>query len=135
MAKSRKSPYERLAAKEKEAEQAENAAAALRAQIRETERRKDDRRKILGGAMAFAHARLDLVFREQYATALQKAGAAAKGDRAKAETAELVKWVRSGCPTVDIDQRIEEMAKSAANTPSRPTSGPSAKPEATAPKS
>jgi hypothetical protein len=135
MPKKRKSAYEKLAETERKAQQAENEAAALRAQIREEERRKDTRRKVLDGAMNFAHARVDLKYREEHANLLHMVGAAMKTERARAEAAELEKYVRAGCPDVDIDQRIEEMTKAAANAPARPTSGPSTKPDAAAPKS
>src|ERR1700684_2737452 len=96
MARTRKSAYEKLAEKQREAEQAENEAAALKAQIRDEERRKDTRRKVLGGGMAFAHARLDPVWRESYANVLHKAGAAMKTERARTEAAELETFVRAG---------------------------------------
>jgi hypothetical protein len=135
MSKTRKSPYERLMETERRAQQAENEVAALKAQIRADERRKDTRRKVLDGAMSFAHARLDPEYREMHANMLHKVGAAMKTDRARAEAAELETWVRGGCPDVDIDKRIEEMAKAAAKTPLRQGSVPSAKPDSRAPKS
>jgi hypothetical protein len=120
MARTRKSAYERLVEKQKEAEQAENAAKILKSQIRDEERRKDTRRKVLGGAVAFAHARLDPVWRESFAIVMDKAGAAMKTERAQSEVAELVKYVRAGCPDVDIDQRIDEMQRTAnAPTPAK----------------
>lgn len=135
MPKSRKSPYERLAEKQREAEQAENAAAALKAQIRADERRRDTRRKALGGGVAFAHARLDLVWRESYANVLRKAGAAMKSERTRAEVAELENYVRAGCPDIDIDQRIEQVLRAkdgAVSEPAKP-SPPPAKPGGASP--
>ncbi len=135
MSKTRKSAYERLMETERRAQQAENEVAALKAQIRADERRKDTRRKVLDGAMSFAHARLDSEYREMHANMLHKVGAAMKTDRARAEAAELEIWVRAGCPDVDIDKRIEEMAKTAAKTPTHPGSVAPAKPDSRAPKS
>jgi hypothetical protein len=109
MARARKSKYEKLAEKQKEAQQSANEAAALKAQIRDEERRKDTRRKVLAGGAAFAHARIDLVWRETFAGALHKAGTAMKNDRARQEMADLVEYVKGGCQEVDIDGRIEAM--------------------------
>jgi hypothetical protein len=111
MARTRKSAYEKLAEKEKEAEQAANEAAALKAQIRDEERRKDTRRKVLAGGAAFSHARIDLVWRETLVAALHKAGTAMKSDRAREEMAALVEYVKGGCQEMDIDARIEEMSR------------------------
>jgi hypothetical protein len=120
MARARKSPYERIAEKKREAEQAENEVAALKAQIRSDERRKDTRRKVLDGAMSFAHARIDPEYREVHANMLHKVGAAMKGERARTEAAELEKWVRAGCQDVDIDQRVEEVQRSKPGTAPEP---------------
>src|SRR5271168_4383065 len=135
MARTRKSAYERLVEKQKEAEQAEHEVAALKAKIREEERRKDTRRKVLDGAVSFAHARIDPEYREYHANMLHKVGPTMKTERAQSEVAELEKYVRAGCPDVDIEQRIEEIGKAGANTPSRPSPSPSAKPIVVEPKS
>jgi hypothetical protein len=127
MARTRKSAYERLVEKQKEAEQAENEVAALRAQIRDEERRKDTRRKVLDGAMSFAHARIDPEYRELHANILHKVGAAMKTERAQLEAAELEKYVRAGCPDVDIDQRIAEIQR-VKNSPAPERHAPSAAP-------
>ena len=111
MAKPRKSKYDILVETAKKAEQYENEVAALRAQIQADERKKDTRRKVLDGAMSFAHARIDPEYRELHANVLHKVGAAMKTERAQAEAAELEKYVRAGCPDVDIDQRIEEIRR------------------------
>jgi hypothetical protein len=127
MARTRKSAYERLVEKQKEAEQAENEVAALRAQIRDEERRKDTRRKVLDGAMSFAHARIDPEYRELHANILHKVGAEMKTERAQLEAAELEKYVRAGCPDVDIDQRIAEIQR-VKNSPAPERPAPSAAP-------
>ena len=136
MARTRKSPYERIAEKQREAQQAENEVAALKAQIRADERRKDTRRKVLDGAMSFAHARIDPEYREAHANMLHKVGAAMKSDRARAEAAELEKWVRAGCSEIDIDQRVQEV-QSERNRPAPaappPGATPSAKPRDASP--
>ena len=125
MAKPRKSKYEKLVETAKKAEQYENEVAALRAQIQAEERKKDTRRKVLDGAMSFAHARIDPEYRELHANVLRKVGAAMKIERAQAEAAELEKYVRAGCPDVDIDQRIEELQR-ARSAPARQPAAPSA---------
>ena len=61
--------------------------------------------------MSFAHARIDPEYRELHANVLRKVGAAMKTERAQAEAAELEKYVRAGCPDVDVDQRIEELQR------------------------
>jgi len=120
MAKPRKSKYEKLAETAKKAEQYENEVAALRAQIQAEERKKDTRRKVLDGAMSFAHARIDPEYRELHANILRRVGAAMKTERAQAEAAELEKYVRAGCPDVDIDQRIEEIQRGRTAPPPEP---------------
>jgi hypothetical protein len=136
MSKARKSAYERLAETKRKAQQAENEVAALTAQIRDQERRKDTRRKVLGGGMAFAHARLDPAWRDAYANMLHTVGAAMKTERSRSEAAELEKYVRAGCPDVDIDQRIEEMQRTkdgAASQPVKPSPAPPTKPRGAPP--
>jgi hypothetical protein len=131
MAKPRKSKYEKLVETAKKAEQYEHEVAALRAQIQAEERKKDTRRKVLDGAMSFAHARIDPEYRELHANVLHKVGAAMKTERAQAEAAELEKYVRAGCPDMDIDRRIEEIQR-AKNAPApanvAPPSPPPGKP-------
>ena len=127
MAKSRKSKYDILVETAKKAEQYENEVAALRAQIQADERKKDTRRKVLDGAMSFAHARIDPEYRELHANVLHKVGAAMKTERSQAEAAELEKYVRAGCPDVDIDQRIEEIRR-ARTAPAPEPVAPSAMP-------
>jgi hypothetical protein len=127
MAPTRKSAFEKIAEKQKIAEEAEHEVAALKAQIRENERRKDTRRKVLGGAMAFAHAQLDPAWREAYANVLQKVGAAMKTERSRAEAAQLEKWVRGGCLDIDIDSMVEEAQRTkntAAPEPAPPSETP-----------
>ncbi|MGH8013630.1 MAG: hypothetical protein ACREQ4_14130, partial [Candidatus Binataceae bacterium] len=92
-----------------EKEQAVNQEAALRAQIREEEGKKDTRRKALGAGAAFAHARIDLVWRDSLVAVLQKAGRAMKTERSRNEMAALVDWVKNGCRVVDIDERVAEI--------------------------
>jgi hypothetical protein len=131
MAKPRKSKYEKLVETAKKAEQYEHEAAALRAQIQAEERKKDTRRKVLDGAMSFAHARIDPEYRELHANVLHKVGAAMKTERAQAEAAELEKYVRAGCPDVDIDRRIEEIQRgrtAPAPEPVAPSAMPPPKP-------
>src|SRR5271156_4300691 len=91
MSKARKSAYERLAETKRKAQQAENEVAALTAQIRDQERRKDTRRKVLDGAISMAHARVSAEHREAHANMLHTAGATMKTERARAEAAELEK--------------------------------------------
>jgi hypothetical protein len=136
MARARKSKYEKLAEKQKEAQQTANEAAALKAQIRDEERRKDTRRKVLDGAISMAHARVSAEHREAHANMLHTAGAAMKTERARAEAAELEKYYRAGCPDVDIDKRIEEMQRTkdgAASQPVKPSPAPPAKPRGASP--
>lgn len=74
-------------------------------------RKLDTRRKVLDGAMSLAHARVDPKYREDHANMLHTVGLTIKTERARAEVAELEKWVRAGCPEVDIDQRVQEMMR------------------------
>jgi hypothetical protein len=115
MARPRKSKYEKLAEKHKVAVQAANDVAAQRSQIRKEEKDRDTRRKILAGGAAFAHARIDLVWRESFANALDKSGRAMKTERGREEMAAVVEYVKGGCEVVDIDQRIEEILKANEN--------------------
>ncbi|MGH9344816.1 MAG: hypothetical protein ACRD19_13785, partial [Terriglobia bacterium] len=95
--KSGDAKYEKLAEITIEKEQAVNQEAALRAQIRDEEGKRDTRRKALGAGAAYAHARIDLVWRDSLVAVLQKAGSAMKTERSRNEMAALVDWVKNGC--------------------------------------
>jgi hypothetical protein len=128
MARTRKSAYERLAEANLEKLRAENEAAALKSQIRKQERDRDTRRKVLSGGMSFSHSRIDPVYREQHADFIHRVAPTLKSERDQAEAYELEKYVRAGCPVVDIDKRIEEILQAKAAAPSVTVSPPTTTP-------
>ena len=73
MPHSRKTTEELIAEEEKKAEQVRARMAELRARQHAEERKRDNHRKIVVGAAAIAHARIDPQFRKELREALNKA--------------------------------------------------------------